>query len=69
MSAQEQHNGGGIIGNMAYCRMRNTLGDLRECYTSINEEEDLSTEEEAAKAEIIELCATIVERFGKGAKK
>lgn len=54
---------------MAYCRMRNTLGDLRECYTSINEEEDLSTEEEAAKAEIIELCATIVERFGKGAKK
>lgn len=53
------------MGNMHYARFRNTLGDLRECYNSMQEEEDLEAEEEAAKKEIIELCATIVERFGK----
>lgn len=54
-----------IMGNLPYCRFRNTLMDLRECYNSMQEEEELGVEEEAAKKEIIELCATIVERFGK----
>ena len=51
--------------NMIYCRFRNTLGDLRECYNSMREEEELDTEEATAKVALIELCATIVERFGK----
>lgn len=57
------------MGNMHYCRMRNTLMDLRECYNSMQEEEELAAEEDQAKADIIELCATIVERFGKEAMK
>ena len=54
------------MGNMSYCRFRNTLMDLRECYNSMREEEELEAEEEAAKKDIIELCATIVGQFGKG---
>jgi len=50
---------------MPYCRFRNTLMDMRECYNSMQEEEELEAEEDAAKKDIIELCATIVERFGK----
>jgi hypothetical protein len=39
--------------------------DLRECYNSMQEEEELEAEEEQAKKDMIELCVTIVERFGK----
>ena len=46
------------MGNMSYCRFRNTLNDLRECYEHIANE-DLSDEESEARKKLIELCKDI----------
>lgn len=65
------------MSNMSYCRFRNTLGDLRDCYQSLledgYEDEDdesprtadrLSSEEEYAKKALIKLCIKIAEEYG-----
>lgn len=49
--------------NMSYCRFRNTLEDLRDCYDSIDDTEDLSLEEEKARKRLIELCKQIAAEF------
>lgn len=46
------------MSNMSYCRFRNTLEDLRDCYNHIDEG-DLSEEEQRARDRLIKLCAKI----------
>jgi hypothetical protein len=50
------------MGNMSYCRFQNTLTDLRDCYESW--EEELSPEEERARARLLKLCVDIAADFG-----
>lgn len=51
------------MSNMSYCRFRNTLQDLRECYDNIDDD-DISEEEKQARERLIKLCATIVNNYG-----
>ena len=49
--------------NMTYCRYRNTLMDLRDCYDDIHcpelDDEEMSEEELEARAKLIALCKEI----------
>ena len=47
--------------NMSYCRFRNTLEDLKDCYYNIEDVEDMSYEEKIARKQLIKLCAEIAE--------
>ena len=56
------------MGNMSYCRFRNTLNDLRDCYETMVEEwyeldKEINREEYRARKQLIELCVTITEDF------
>ena len=46
------------MANMGYCRFRNTLADLRDCQDHLFD--DLSEEEEKARARLTEVCRQIV---------
>lgn len=48
------------MSNMSYCRFRNTIEDLRDCYQHIDET-DLSIEEARARKQLIKLCKEIAE--------
>ncbi len=51
------------MSNMSYCRFRNTLADLRDCYESWGE--PLETDEEvAARHRLVKLCQKIAEDYG-----
>ena len=51
------------MGNMAYCRFRNTVKDLEECKEAL-ENEDIESAEEKKKAKaLIELCREIANSF------
>lgn len=53
------------MSNMSYCRFRNTLLDLTDCYENFHEDEgELSKEERSARRKIVELCIDIVNDFG-----
>jgi len=52
------------MGNMSYCRFRNTVKDLRDCYESMGNDEELSEEETEAKEELIKLCVDIAIDYG-----
>ena len=47
------------MSNMTYCKYRNTLKDLRDCYDSMYDE--TSPEEDQAKMSLIKLCKQIAE--------
>ena len=47
------------MANMSYCRFRNTLSDLRDCWEHIFDD-DLSEEEGRARQRLIDLCRDIV---------
>lgn len=49
------------MSNMSYCRFRNTLNDLRDCYDNMDEE--TSEEEMKARERLIALCARIAEDY------
>ena len=54
--------------NMSYCRYRNTLNDLNDCFEQMDIEscggkDDLSRDESRAKENLIELCAQITDQF------
>lgn len=51
------------MANMSYCRFHNTLGDLRDCYDRMEEVEELSDAEAAARVELIKLCASIADDY------
>lgn len=53
------------MSNMSYCRFRNTLGDLKDCYEHMDAEEELRSEEETrARKRLIELCCDIFDEYG-----
>jgi hypothetical protein len=50
------------MANMSYCRFRNTLQDLRDCYYNMNG--SLTGEEFYSREALVELCKSIGEEFG-----
>ena len=46
------------MANMGYCRFQNTARDLDDCYDHMDDE-DLSSEEQAARKRLIDLCCDI----------
>ena len=46
------------MANMGYCRFQNTARDLDDCYDHMDDE-DLSSEEQAARKRLIDLCCSI----------
>jgi len=50
------------MSNMSYCRFRNTLGDLRDCYYNMDDD-DLSEDESIAKISLLELCNEIANEY------
>lgn len=50
------------MANMSYCRFRNTLQDLRDCYYNMKDE--VSLEEFRSRKQVIELCKDIVDEYG-----
>jgi len=53
------------MGNMSYCRFRNTLGDLQDCKDALGDgcAEDLSPDERRAAKRLLELCKEISEQY------
>lgn len=55
--------------NMGYCRFRNTLEALRECYDDVPDwfgsmgGEELSQEEKSAALKLLRLCALIADDY------
>lgn len=49
------------MSNMSYCQFQNTLGDLQDCYETLNEKslDELSDEERKAAKQLIQLCDRI----------
>ena len=47
---------------MSYCRFRNTLQDLRDCYYNMSD--SLTGEEFHAREALVDLCKSIGEEFG-----
>ena len=47
--------------NMSYCRFRNTLLALEDCESAIDDNEELSEEEENAKNDLVEVCKNIAD--------
>jgi hypothetical protein len=54
------------MSNMSYCRFRNTLGDLRDCYDHIHDRliSGSHDSEHAAREQLVELCGKILEECG-----
>lgn len=53
------------MGNMSYCRFRNTLGDLDDCWDHLEEDmDDLSDEEKMARKTLIKVCCNIAADYG-----
>lgn len=52
------------MGNMSYCRFRNTLPDLRDCYENIDDIENANEDELRARKNLIKLCVEIAEECG-----
>lgn len=50
------------MANMSYCRFRNTLNDLRDCYYNMNGLND--AEEIRARKQLVELCKDIIDEYG-----
>ena len=51
------------MSNMSYCRFQNTVEDLEDCQEHIFETEDLSKEEERARARLIRIFQEIAGDF------
>jgi hypothetical protein len=53
------------MGNMSYCRFRNTLQDLEDCFEAMEGSlEDLGADEQQALEELIDLCWAIAREYG-----
>jgi hypothetical protein len=50
------------MGNMSYCRFRNTLKDLEDCFEDWDNE-DISEEEKEAREELLKKCKEIVDKY------
>ena len=52
-----------LMSNMSYCRFRNTLSDLRDCLSVMDETAQLDEEETAARQRLISLCSRIAREY------
>jgi len=52
------------MSNMSYCRFRNTLIDLQDCFEHWEELDEEDEEEMRAREELLQLCRDIVEIYG-----
>ena len=50
------------MANMSYCRFRNTLNDLRDCYYNMEGVSD--HEEQRARQQLVDLCKDIIDEYG-----
>lgn len=50
--------------NMSYCRFQNTYPDLKDCYEAMDEDDDLSPDEQKYRKRLIELCCQIAAEYG-----
>jgi hypothetical protein len=50
------------MANMSYCRFRNTLSDLRDCYYNMEGVSD--HEEQRARQQLVELCKDLIDEYG-----
>ena len=50
------------MSNMSYCRFRNTLEDLKDCYENLDDTDVVVVEDEA-REELINLCKQIAKEF------
>lgn len=56
--------------NMSYCRFKNTLEALRECYNALAESDsdtpldDLSEQEKKAAKQMLRLCRQMADDYG-----
>ena len=48
--------------NMGYCRFHNTVGDLRDCFAHMTDE-NLSDDEDRARDKLVELCRDIIDIY------
>ena len=61
------------MGNMGYCKFRNTVNDVRDCIKALEDREISSNEEKSAAkkliSEILDLCVSeeIIESYDKEA--
>ncbi len=49
------------MANMSYCRFENTLRDLDDCYSNINEQ--LSEREHRYRKQLVDLCQSIIDEY------
>ena len=49
--------------NMDYCKFENTLADLRQCYDSMDIDDDASDYEKRARQSLLLLCKSIVDDY------
>jgi len=52
------------MSNMSYCRFRNTLSDLRDCFDNWEDIEPENTEELQAQARLLKLCIQVARNYG-----
>ena len=50
------------MANMSYCRFRNTLNDLQDCFNNFDDN-DLDLSESNARRELYILCCNIVKSY------
>ncbi len=50
------------MSNMSYCRFRNTLGDLQDCYDNMDDAE-MSDDELIARQRLVQLCIEIANTY------
>lgn len=51
--------------NMAYCRFRNTIADMRDCIRAMDDFDETESSEEEVRAyyRFIELCHQVAENY------
>lgn len=52
------------MANMSYCRFRNTLDDLIDCYANWEESLKSYPEERQARERLLKLCQRIISDYG-----
>ena len=51
------------MANLSYCRFRNTLSDLQDCYDNMDNDIE-SSEEKIARLRLIKMCKEIADDYG-----
>ena len=55
------------MSNMSYCRFRNTLPDLRDCFDNWEDIPAENVEEQQAQVRLLKLCIKVAKNYGSDA--